>query len=387
MQRRRHVCVVVSAASMMIGAAAADGAALRVCADPNNLPFSDQAGQGFENKIVALIASDLGSTVDYTWWAQRRGYVRHTLKADTCDIWPGIASGAEMMTSTRPYYRSSYVFVTRADRRLHIASFDDPQLRKLVIGVQMVGEDAMNTPPAHALASRGIVQNVRGYMLYGDYRQPHPPSTIIDAVEDGDLDVAVVWGPMAGYFAALSSKPLTIEPVQPLSDGTELPMVFYVSMGVRRGDNALQRIDDSLRETTPNLTRASPLNLCSTRTACWRRRPDCPQSGVRPSLITVKKAPGEIEVVSERRNHCTKRAGIAALLLAGSATAALAADAAAGQQIFKAQCGICHSVAAGVNASPDIVRRGWPFGGRRSWLPVHRRPQEARRHMGRRQSR
>ena len=174
MKRRWRVCVVVSAASMMIGVAAADGAALRVCADPNNLPFSDQAGRGFENKIVGLIASDLGSTVDYTWWAQRRGYVRHTLKADTCDIWPGIASGAEMMTSTRPYYRSSYVFVTRADRGLHIASFDDPQLRKLVIGVQMVGEDAMNTPPAHALASRGIVQNVRGYMLYGDYHQPHP---------------------------------------------------------------------------------------------------------------------------------------------------------------------------------------------------------------------
>src|SRR3984957_7725136 len=179
-----------------------------VCADPNNLPFSDQAGRGFENKIVGLIAQDLGSTVDYTWWAQRRGYVRHTLKADVCDIWPGVASGAEMMTSTRPYYRSSYVFVTRADRGLHIASFDDPQLRKLIVGVQMVGADAMNTPPAHALARRGIVQNVRGYMLYGDYRQPPPPSAIIDAVEDGDVDVAVVWGPMAGYFAAQGSKPL-----------------------------------------------------------------------------------------------------------------------------------------------------------------------------------
>src|ERR1700734_715613 len=116
---RRRFCVVLSAASMLIyGAANAD--ALRVCADPNNLPFSDQAGRGFENKIVELIAQDLGSTVDYTWWAQRRGYVRHTLKADICDIWPGAASGAEMMTSTRPYYRSSYVFVTRADRELHI---------------------------------------------------------------------------------------------------------------------------------------------------------------------------------------------------------------------------------------------------------------------------
>ena len=88
MRQRRRFCVVVSVASMMIGAAAANAAALRVCADPNNLPFSDQAGSGFENKIVALIAQDLGSTVDYTWWAQRRGYVRHTLKEDVCDIWP-----------------------------------------------------------------------------------------------------------------------------------------------------------------------------------------------------------------------------------------------------------------------------------------------------------
>jgi mxaJ protein len=232
---------------MAIGTAVADADALRVCVDPNNLPFSDRAGRGFENKIVALIARDLGSTVDYTWWAQRRGYVRHTLKAGACDVWPGIASGAEMMTSTVPYYRSIYVFVTRADRRLHIVSFDDPQLRNLVIGVQMVGSDAMNTPPAHALARRGVVQNVRGYMLYGDYRQPHPPSAIIDAVEASDVDVAVVWGPMAGYFAAQASKPLTVEPVQPWRDASGLPMAFDISMGVRRGDNALlRRLNNSL---------------------------------------------------------------------------------------------------------------------------------------------
>jgi mxaJ protein len=247
MKCRRCFSTVASAVAMMIGTAAADAAVLRVCADPNNLPFSDREGRGFENKVVELIARDLGSTVDYTWWAQRRGYVRNTLKADVCDVWSGVASGAEMMTSSRPYYRSSYVFVTRADRALHIASFDDPQLRTLIIGVQMVGSDAMNTPPAHALSRRGIVQNVRGYMLYGDYRQPHPASAIIDAVENGDVDVAIVWGPTAGYFAAQASTPLTIEAVQPWRDGTELPMAFYISMGVRRGDNALlKRLDDSL---------------------------------------------------------------------------------------------------------------------------------------------
>ena len=225
----------------------ADAAALRVCADPNNLPFSDHAGHGFENKIIEMTAQDLGLTVEYTWWAQRRGYIRNTLKAEVCDVWPGIVSGAEMMTSTQPYYRSSYVFVTRADRGLRIASFDDPQLHNLIIGVQMVGSDAMNTPPAHALARRGIVQNVRGYMLYGDYRQPHPTSAIITAVEDGDVDVAIVWGPLAGYFAAQGSTPLAIETVQPWRDGVELPMAFYISMGVRRGDRALLlRLNDSL---------------------------------------------------------------------------------------------------------------------------------------------
>jgi mxaJ protein len=248
MKWRWRFCLFASAALSIMNTAAADTAALRVCADPNNLPFSDRDGRGFENKIIALIAQDLGFTVDYTWWAQRRGYVRNTLKAEICDIWPGVASGVEMMTTTRPYYRSSYVFVTRADRGLHIASFDDSQLRSLVIGVQMVGSDAMNTPPAHALARLGIVQNVHGYMLYGDYRQPHPPSAIIDAVENGDVDVAIVWGPMAGYFAAQESAPLTVEPVQPSPDGAGLPtMAFDISMGVRHGDNALlQRVNASL---------------------------------------------------------------------------------------------------------------------------------------------
>src|ERR1700748_3571400 len=246
MKCRRRFRVVVAAGSMLISATTADATVLRVCADPNNLPFSDQAGRGFENEIVELIAKDLGSTVNYTWWAQRRGYVNHTLKADVGDVWSGVASGAEMMTSTRPHYRSSYVFVTRADRGLHIATFDDPQLRTLIICVQMVVSDAMNTPPAHALARRGIVQNVRGYMLHGDYRHPHPASAIIDAVENGDVDVAVAWGPMAGYFAAQASTPLTIEPVEPWRDGT-VPMGFYISMGVRRGDNALlKRLDESL---------------------------------------------------------------------------------------------------------------------------------------------
>src|SRR6185437_16735276 len=142
---------------------------LRVCADPNNLPFSNRAQQGFENRIADLIGHELGEPVTYDWWAQRRGFARNTLNADECDLVVGTVAGMEMLATTRPYYRSTYVFVTRRDRHLDIRSLDDPRLRHLRIGVQLIGDDFSNTPPAHALARRGIVQNVRGYPVQGNY--------------------------------------------------------------------------------------------------------------------------------------------------------------------------------------------------------------------------
>jgi mxaJ protein len=221
---------------------------LKVCADPNNLPFSNQAGQGFENRLAELIARELHAKIDYVWWAQRRGYVRNTVKEGRCDLWPGVATQVDMLATTRPYYRSTYVFLTRADRKLDIASFDDPRLKTLKIGVQMVGNDAQNTPPAHALARRGLVRNVRGFMIYGDYAQPNPPAEIVRAVERGDVDVAVVWGPLAGYFAAKAEHPMTLTPVQPWLDGPQWPMVFDISMGVRRDDAKLKGELDQVLE-------------------------------------------------------------------------------------------------------------------------------------------
>lgn len=236
------------AAFVFIGAgfAEARGGELRVCADPNNLPFSNDKGEGFENKIVDLIAKDIGVKVDYVWWAQRRGFVRHTLYDEQCDLWPGVASQQELLLPTQPYYRSTYVFVTRADRHLDIQSFDDPKLRQLRIGVEMVGYDAQNTPPAEALARRGITQNVKGYSVLGDYRQPNPPSAIIEAVAKGDVDVGIAWGPLAGYFGSKMPVALTVTPVKPEREG-RFPMTFAISMGVRRGDYALIRdIDRAL---------------------------------------------------------------------------------------------------------------------------------------------
>lgn len=212
---------------------------LTACADPNNLPFSNRAGQGFENKLAEMIAADLHAKLSYVWWAQRRGYVRNTLNEQKCDFWPGIGSNVEMAATSRPYYRSTYMFVTRANDRLNGLTLDDPRLRKLKIGVQMVGDDASNTPPAHALTRRGIIANVRGYTLYGDYSKANPSSGIMQAVEGGEVDVALVWGPLAGYFAAKSPVPLRLEPVTPWMDAMQWPMRFDVSVGVRKDDQKL----------------------------------------------------------------------------------------------------------------------------------------------------
>jgi mxaJ protein len=244
MGRRHHAVNAAQwllAAGLLLGAASAGARELRVCADPNNLPYSNATGEGFENRIVQLLAQDLGATVQYTWWAQRRGFARNTLNAGLCDLIPGVASNVGMLGTTQPYYRSSYVFVSRADRELGLGSLDDPRLRALRLGVQLIGDDGNNTPPAHALARRGIAGNVRGYMVYGDYRDQAPQSAIFDAVAAGEIDAAIAWGPTAGYFAARQAVPMALAPVQPWLDGPQLPMVFDVSMAVRKDDRALRR--------------------------------------------------------------------------------------------------------------------------------------------------
>jgi mxaJ protein len=225
---------------------------LVVCADPNNLPFSNRDGAGFENRLAELVARDMGVRLRYVWWAQRRGFVRNTLTEAKCELWPGVATGLERMLTTRPYYRSTYVFVSRADSKLSGLTLDDPRLRQVAVGVQMIGNDATNTPPAHALARRGVVQNVRGYSLFGDYRNPNPPARIVEAVAKGEIDVGLVWGPLAGYFASRSRTPLRVEPVTPAVDARVLPMTYDISMGVSRGEPELRaRVDEILaRERT-----------------------------------------------------------------------------------------------------------------------------------------
>lgn len=238
--------VLLGPALLLPACGAAPARELRVCADPNNLPFSNRRLEGFENRIAELIAREMGASVRYTWWAQRRGFIRNTLQAGECDVVLGVPSSFELVLPTRPYYRSTYVFVWRKDRRLDIRSLDDPVLRRLEIGVQLVGDDYANTPPVHALSARSIVGNVRGYSVYGDYAEENPPARIIDAVVEGEVDVAVVWGPLAGYFAERQAVPLEVVPVSPQIDLPFLPMVFDISLGVRRGEEALREELDGI---------------------------------------------------------------------------------------------------------------------------------------------
>jgi mxaJ protein len=248
----------------------AAGATLKVCADPNNLPFSNDQRAGFENKIIDIVARDLNDTVDYVWWAQRRGVVTTALNDGLCDIIPGIGTVAGVLLTYPPYYRSTYAFVTRAGEQA-LSSFDDPRLRELRIGVQLVGDDGANPPPSIALSRRGIINNVRGYSVFGDYAEPNPLARLIEALTKGDIDVAIAWGPTAGYFAKPQHAALVVTVAGSQFDMPSLPMAFDVSMGLRLDEgplrkdveNALARhkieIDAVLRDYgVPRLDRVSP---------------------------------------------------------------------------------------------------------------------------------
>lgn len=229
---------------------------LRVCADPNNLPFSNRAGKGFENRIAALIARDIGARVVYTWWPQRRGFARMTLNSGACDVIMGVPVGYDFAATTAPYYASTYVFLTRHSRNLRISSLDDPVLRRLRIGLHTIGDDYANTPAAQALARRGIVRQVVGYSIYGDYSRPDPPAELVRAVERGDVDVAIVWGPLAGYFASRSPEPLDIRPVTPRVEPPATRFVFAIAAGARRSDSAtLGMLDREITRRAPEIRR------------------------------------------------------------------------------------------------------------------------------------
>jgi mxaJ protein len=240
MSSRCRSAVAVALAAIALGAPL-DARELTVCADPDDLPYSSAERTGFENRIAQLIAGELGAELRYRWQPLRRGVVRKTLGAHACDMLAGVPVGFDGVATTSAYYRSAYAFVYRRDMA-PIVSFDDPRLRRAAVGVQLVGADMAATPAALALARRGIVANVTGFPVYGAQASAQ---RMIDAIGEGRLDVAVVWGPQAGFFAQRSRVPLAVTIARD-APGAQ-PLAFDVAVGVREDDIALRdEIDAAL---------------------------------------------------------------------------------------------------------------------------------------------
>ena len=215
---------------------------IRVCADPDNMPLSNQKGEGYEQKIAELVAKEWNAKIEYAWWPVRRGFFARALNGRYCDIAIQAPAEFDMAGVTKPYFRSGYVFVTRKDSGLDIKSLADPRLKKLKIGVNILNSDAENTPPAMALSQYGVVGNLTGYPTF--YTDSIRPEDIVTAVARKEIDVAIAWGPIAGYFANKSPVPLNLQPLAERDSLTDFPFRFSIGLGVRRRDRGLR---DSLQ--------------------------------------------------------------------------------------------------------------------------------------------
>jgi quinoprotein dehydrogenase-associated probable ABC transporter substrate-binding protein len=236
--------LVIAATVVVVHASAAEPRVFRVCADPNNLPFSSESQAGLENRLAVLIADGLAAKLEFSWWSERKSFLRNSLNAGHCDAVMGVPSTLESVAVTRPYYRSTYVTVTRSDRHLDIRSLLDDALENCRIGVHVTGDDY--APPAQVLARRGLSAHIIGFNLFGADGEVNPAFKLLDAVTKGDIDVGIVWGPFAGYYAHQHPGSLDVRPVVPSAYfGT--PFTYPISVAVRKSDTALRdEIDRTL---------------------------------------------------------------------------------------------------------------------------------------------
>jgi quinoprotein dehydrogenase-associated probable ABC transporter substrate-binding protein len=202
-----------------------DRGALKVCADPNNLPFSNEQKEGFENKIAELIGAELGRSVDYAWFPQVIGFVRNTLRAHLCDLVMGTAVGDEIMQTTNPYYFTTYVILYRTDKGLAFEDLEDPRLKTLRLGV--VG----GTPPSDLLVRHDLMSHTKPYALTVDTRAQSPTHEMVQDVVDGTIDAGFLWGPIAGYHRKHDLLPLTLVPLK--NEPGAARMAYHIAMGVR----------------------------------------------------------------------------------------------------------------------------------------------------------
>jgi mxaJ protein len=208
-----------------------DPTEFKVCADPDNMPYSNSKQEGFEDKIAAVLAQELGKKLSFQYAYYRQGFLRNTLNANRCDYIMSTTSDNDSMRTSVPYYRSGFVFVYRKSSGYNITDWDAPDLRKGIIGI--VGQ----SPPTRPLADHNLMENARPYRLQRDLN--FPPSQLIDDLVKGDIDVAIVWGPIAGYFAKQAAIPLVVVPIPEYEDkNVKGKENWNISIGVRNKDKA-----------------------------------------------------------------------------------------------------------------------------------------------------
>jgi len=208
--------------------------ALRVCADPANLPFSNEKGEGFENKIAEMVAAEFKVPVEYTWFPQATGFIRQTLFAKRCDVVIGYAQGDELVLNTNHYYRSTYALIYRAGGALDgVDSLADSRLRNKRIGV------IAGTPPGSIMARLGLIEQAKPYPLMIDRRYDSPGERMVDDIRSGNIDAGVLWGPMAGYFAARGGERLEVVPL--LKESGTPRMAYRITFGVRNLEDHWKR--------------------------------------------------------------------------------------------------------------------------------------------------
>ncbi len=219
---------------------------LTVCGDPNHLPYSNKEMQGFENKIAQLIADDLNRTLRYHWWPQTIGFVRNTLKMRLCDLVMGVTSVNELLQNTNPYYRSVYTLVYRKDSGLKLKTLEDPALKNLKMGV------IAGTPPATLLTKLGLMERTRSYHRTVDTRLYSPATRAVEDVAKGVIDVAIIWGPIAGYTASQQDVDLVVTPLP--AKINSVPLAFNVSMGIRRRETTWKhQLNERLEQLAPDI--------------------------------------------------------------------------------------------------------------------------------------
>jgi quinoprotein dehydrogenase-associated probable ABC transporter substrate-binding protein len=226
-----------------------DPKVLRVCADPRNLPFSNENGEGFENKLAALLAEKLQKKLDYMFYPQATGFVRMTLGAHRCDVIMGFPQGDDLVQGTNPYYRTAYALISKQGSGLEdVTALEDARLKGKHIGI------VAGTPPGTNMALNGLMANAKPYPLMIDTRVDSSAEAMVNDLAKGEIDAGVLWGPMAGYYAKKANPPLHVTPLVQEKSGPQL--VYRIGMGVRRADQNWKRLLNRLiQENQPEINK------------------------------------------------------------------------------------------------------------------------------------